>query len=399
MLAGNGDGFVKRSLRRDDLPIMRLTDPFENDLPGKLKSARQASGLSTRDVAERIKARFPISHATIANYESGRTQPNLGVLLALAEVYGRAVQWFMERTPSMTNIRYRHYKSKVTKAEKQRYEAEATRWLEAYLRIEHRLNAPLRPVVKCPARPKKATPEAYARMVREALELGELDPIQSVVTQMERCGIRVIEVTGPEGIDGLAARFGEDSVVVLNPACSNDRMRLNESHEFFHELLGHCGEAGPGGTDDEDDAFACARAFLLPAAQLHEAFAGESFVKLVKFKEMFGISLGAMIYAAEQDGCLSAAKARRLWIELSRRGWRANEPGNVRPDRATRFEQILDGAINSGTLDWREASIVAGIPAEQLEERVRLAMGIDSKPEQRQERGGEPTLKGLRLAE
>src|SRR4051812_22626673 len=111
---------------------LRLTDSFGGDLPSKLKSARQAAGLSTREVAERLADRVSVSHATIANYEKGRTQPPLDVLAELARVYRRDPQWFLERTSPLTGVRYRHYKSKVTAAEKQQYEASGLRWLEAY---------------------------------------------------------------------------------------------------------------------------------------------------------------------------------------------------------------------------------------------------------------------------
>jgi transcriptional regulator with XRE-family HTH domain/Zn-dependent peptidase ImmA (M78 family) len=363
----------------------------------KLKSARQAAGLTTREAAEMAKAYAPISHATIANYESGKTQPTLEILTALAATYMRSIEWFLEQTATLSNVRYRHYRSKVTTSAKAAYEASVLRWVEAYTRLERRLGKPLRREVTCPQRGQNFEPEAYAMLVRQHLGIDACAPVQSVVSQMERCGIRVLEVPGHDGIDGLAAHFGDDPIVALNPACSNDRMRLNESHEFFHELLGHCGEAGSGGTDDETDAFACARTFLLPPEKLKEAFDGKSFVKLVKFKEMFGISLGAMIYAAEQANHIHSSEAKWLWIELSRRGWKVNEPGYVRPDRATRFEQLLDGAINSKTLDWKEASLVTGIPAEQLELRVKSAMGIQ-EVESIKHKGGEPTFKGMRLA-
>src|SRR4051812_27382046 len=129
---------------------MRLTDPFEGDLPGKLKSARQAANLTTREVAERLQITVPLSHATVANYEKGKTQPTIGILSALADVYGRPVDWFMERSPALTGIRYRSLKPKVKKADRQTFEARAPRCLDEYVRIERRLGESLKPEVKFP---------------------------------------------------------------------------------------------------------------------------------------------------------------------------------------------------------------------------------------------------------
>jgi Zn-dependent peptidase ImmA (M78 family) len=179
------------------------------------------------------------------------------------------------------------------------------------------------------------------------------------------------------------------------------------SHEFFHVLLGHCGDKSPNAADrtevkgDEDVAFACARNFLLPRSRLREAFEGESFVKLVKFKEKFGISVSAMIYAARQERILSDKTARFLWIEISRRGWRENEPGKVRPDRATRFEQLVDGAILQRKMNMHQAALFVGVRESELSERLRIAQGITDEPAYKVplgQEGDDPAFNGLRLA-
>ena len=53
----------------------------------KLQSARIATGMSTRNVAQSLQPRFKISHATIANYEKGRSVPTLDVLAVLSNLY------------------------------------------------------------------------------------------------------------------------------------------------------------------------------------------------------------------------------------------------------------------------------------------------------------------------
>src|SRR5436853_5592356 len=100
-------------------------------------------------------------------------------------------------------------------------------------------------------------------------------------------------------------------------------------------------------------------------------------VRLVKFKETFGVSLAAMIFRAEKANILNARTAKHLWIEFAKRGWRKSEPGHVRADRATRFEQLLEGAITKGTITWRDAEAVTGIASDELNHRLRLAMGLE----------------------
>jgi Zn-dependent peptidase ImmA (M78 family) len=200
---------------------------------------------------------------------------------------------------------------------------------------------------------------------------------------LERFGIRVLENRTELRIDGLAAKYDGEYVVVLNPAVSNDRTRLNAAHELAHILYGDCETEGVEDSTAEQRAFEFASHLLLPNSQLKKAIEGESMVRLVQFKERFGISLAAMIFRAEKLGFIRKPTAKMLWIEFARRGWKTNEPGQVRPDRATRFEQLIDEALTSGKFSLKELADLAGARPEAIRERLNFAMGIrlDSIPE------------------
>src|SRR4051794_1529000 len=124
---------------------MNFTVSSDDDLGQKLRKARIAQNLSTRDVASRLAGQISISHATIANYESGRTQPTLAVLRVLSQLYVTPLERFFESGPALTGICYRSQKSKLKAADKEVFEAQSIRWLEAYVRIENRLDEKLRP--------------------------------------------------------------------------------------------------------------------------------------------------------------------------------------------------------------------------------------------------------------
>lgn len=347
-------------------------------LAEKLKHARLATGMSTRAVADRLSRRLGISHATIANYEKGRSVPPVTVLAALAEEYQRPLNWFLDRGPSLAGIRYRNLKSKVKVRDKHCYEGEAQRWLDAYLRIEQKLKAPLKPRLQRPLPTRGEAPHEFALRVRQLLDLKSSDSVPSLVEILEWFGVRVIEMETDLSIDAMAARYGDEEVVVLNPSVPNDRCRMNAAHELGHILLGDCRkENAPDHRGIEKGAFDFASHFILPNSRLKEAFDGQSMVRLVQYKERFGISLAAMVYRAEKARFITKDTAKRLWIEFTQRGWRANEPGYVRPDRATRFEQLLDGAIMKGTLTLSQAASLAHVREEEIRRRLRVAMGMD----------------------
>lgn len=384
-----------------------ISNQMGTHLGEKLKSARLAAGLTTRNVEDKLKGRWPASHATVGNYERAKSQPPFGLLMILAEIYGRPMSWFLEKGATLTGIQYRNTSSRVRFAEKHQYEANAARWLEGYERIERFMSEPLGARVAWTSKPPAVLKDVprFAADVRKALNLPATGPVRSVVEVLEAFGIRLIELPTAAKIDGFAAFMdGSKPVVVLNPTCSEDRMRLSGAHELFHILLGHCQGPTPAmvpdtaDADNEGLAFACARHFLLPRPDLEEAFDSQSFVKLVQYREAFGISISAMIYSARQEGTLSDKWARHLWMEMSKRGWRTKEPGTVRPDRATRFEHLIDSAMLNKNLTASQVAEVVGVREDELIARVRLAMGISPEPAVSQPKGGEPTFSGLRLA-
>jgi len=352
-------------------------------LATKLKTARSLTGMSTRAVALKVGKRLAISHATIANYESGKSVPPMDVLAVLADLYGRPINWFLERGKGLTGIRYRNLKSRLKVTDLHRYEAEVQRWLDGYVALESRLHRPMPPAITDLRPKRKMPPDDLSREVRRRLEISEDEPIPSVVDVLERFGIRVLENPTDLRIDGLAAEYGEEHVVVLNPTVSNDRTRLNAAHELAHVLFGDC-KVAEDSKAEEQRAFEFASHLLLPNGQLKRAFEGKSVVRMVQFKERFGISLAAMVYRAENLGFLTKPEAKQLWMEFARRGWRTNEPGVVRPDRATRFEQLIDEGILSGQFSLKEVADLCGVRPEVIRERINYAIGIraDLVPEQ-----------------
>jgi len=334
--------------------------------------------MSTRAVSAKLATQFPISHATLANYESGRTVPPLDLLAALAQLYERPINWFLERGKSLTGVQYRNLKSRVRMSDLHAFEADVQCWVDAFVDLEIRLNRSLTNPIAITFAGRDQPPDELSRSVRRELAVSEQEPISSMVEVLERFGIRVLETATDLKIDGLAAKYGGEYVVALNRAVSNDRTRLNAAHELGHVLYGDCETDEVVSKENEQRAFEFASHLLLPNNQLKRAFEGQSMVRLVQFKERFGISLAAMVYRSEKLGFIPKATAKMLWIEFARRGWKTNEPGKVRPDRATRFEQLIEEAISTGKLSLKEVADLAGVRPEAIRERLNYAMGLQS---------------------
>ena len=68
-------------------------------------------------------------------------------------------------------------------------------------------------------------------------------------------------------------------------------------------------------------------------------------------------------------------------------GWRLNEPGHVRPDQgAARVPQLLDGALSTKKISWREAESLLGVRESDLRQRLDHALGITEVDVEEEER-------------
>ena len=64
---------------------------YQETFAEKLRKARKETGFTQREVAKEIK----IPYSTIANYETGRTQPDIETLGILADFYQISLDWLI----------------------------------------------------------------------------------------------------------------------------------------------------------------------------------------------------------------------------------------------------------------------------------------------------------------
>lgn len=351
-------------------------------LAGRLRAARETAGLSTRSVARRIQELgVKASHTTVSKLELGKALPSMSLLRAIAHIYERSPSWLLGKGPLLEGLRFRCLKS-VRVSDKKRFEGNALGWLQAYLHVERVLSRE-RTKPSFHVRGDESGKEVAQRIRRE-FNLGSF-PIPSVIRLSENFGIHVIHVDSDARIDGFAARLGDVSVVALNSQLSNDRIRLNAAHELAHHLYQDCVCRNELREDMiEQRAFECASHLLIPDEELEAAFELRSMVRLVQYKERFGISLAAMIYRARQSNLIPSRLYERLWRDFSKLGWRKEEPGYVSPDRPVRMEAFFDAAVREKKLTLAEIAQVAGVDEYQVRQRILHAMG--GAPEETEQR-------------
>jgi transcriptional regulator with XRE-family HTH domain len=356
----------------------KIVNRVDRNLARRLREARREVGLSTRAVCATLPRRLAVSYTTLSKYENGTTAPPVDVLAALADVYHRPLNWFLDNRETLSGFRYRNLKQRSPVAEKRQFEAQAGKWADAYLKLDRFLAFPDQKRLKLVESYLTLAPADLALEVRRNL-LGVDDDqrIESVVRALESFSAWALEVKTPLGIDGASAQHGYDTVVIFNPDVPSERLRMTAAHELAYVLYRES-YVNPERTaaSAERWAYAFATALLLPHSQLIEAFRHKSLLKLFEYKERFGLSLAAMIHMAEQTRLISTTVSRGLWSEVVKRRWQRNEPGYIWRDRAITFEMMLESAIKTKRITWGDAERITGIREDEL--RQRIAIVFDS---------------------
>jgi Zn-dependent peptidase ImmA (M78 family) len=209
--------------------------------------------------------------------------------------------------------------------------------------------------------------------------------------------VRVMELRPSLHLDSLTARHADSMIVIINPDIQNDRLRLTLAHEIAHVLYDGCKQhLGWSDALVEKRAYDFASELLLPQAQLEQAFVGRSFLRLIEFRERYGVSLASMIFRAERARIIPTTIARKLWTDIIDRGWKNAEPGFVWRDRAIRFETLMETALHTGKLTWTDAERVTGIHEGELRRRIAEITDYCGVL-QREEKSGTDTARMLRL--
>ena len=326
----------------------------------RLYRARKASGLSLRDLGERIG----VSHAAIKKYEDGLVMPSSDILIKLSRALNVRTEYFFRPEPiALEGIEYRK-RSTLPKKRLGAITHEVIDQIERRIELENLFpQTPVKefaPVDGLPASiADMAEIEAVAERVREAWGLG-LNPIPDLIDVLETNGIRVfmIEADAENKFDGLAACVNDMPIVVVGRHWPGDRQRFTLAHELGHLMLQDLL------TDDIDEEKACNRfagAFLLPRASVRQELGEHRNAietrELSLLKDAFGLSMNGILYRARDLGIISPSYREEQAKLFRDKGWYWKEPGKAYPaEKAHIFEQLVFHALAEGYLGEPKAA-------------------------------------------
>lgn len=306
--------------------------------PAMLVLARELSGLSQADLAERLS----VNQTTVSRYESGLFDVPPDHLKTISEILQRPLSFFFwqERLYCASSM-YHRKNRKISASEMKAIDAKVN-----LLRIQgarllmrakvtsaysfHRLD-----VAKC------GGPEGCAKELRRLWQLPP-HPVQSVVRLIESAGGMVFRCPfGPVRVDGVS-QWPMDApkmppVFFVNEDMPGDRGRWTLAHEIGHVVMHHQPTAG----DIEEEANLFANEFLMPAEEIGPFLTNLTLQKAAALKSYWKVSMQAIIVRAHQCRRISQNQYSYLFRQLTAKGYRKCEPVPIPAEEPTMFSELL----------------------------------------------------------
>ena len=301
--------------------------------------ARQARGLTQTELAQKLG----ISQAQVSKIENGLDRADAATVERYARVLDYRPSFFHQKDTLVGLPPYHHRK-------RARLGAKKLDAIYAELNIR-RLH------LKALARSAELdTPKALpdlrldqfdgdsaeaARVLREHWLLPR-GPLKDVTRAVENAGILVLACDfGTDLLDGLSLRVeGLPPLIFLRADMPGDRYRFTLAHELGHLALHWYNPTA----DDlmEAQAHRFAGAFLMPAHDIAPYLSGLTLNKLVMLKQVWGLSMQAILHRAKDLGAIGERQYEGLWRQISRAGYRKDEPVEVPRERPGLLTEVVE---------------------------------------------------------
>ncbi|MNB92890.1 helix-turn-helix protein [compost metagenome] len=160
-------------------------------------------------------------------------------------------------------------------------------------------------------------------------------PIQNVVEVIENAGGIIIPFDY-EGVNIDAITMFHPNtppLIFTNFDRPMDRIRFTLCHELGHIIM-HRKPPGED-TDIEQQADTFAAEFLMPGEEIASSLGDLSLKKLASLKLYWRVSMSALLVRASALEKVNAGQSRYLWEELSKRGYKKQEPEELTPPKET----------------------------------------------------------------
>lgn len=348
----------------------------------RLKLARDAAGLSLRDLEDRINGL--VSAQAIGKYERNEMMPGSAVLLAIARALEVSPEYLLSnRDLVLEEVDFRKGPAAGAKEERA-VEATVLDYAERYIALEEFLPGEAitwaAPTGKEFAVQTIEEAEFAAEKLRGVWKLG-IDPIGSMTELLEVKGIKVISLKLPPAVSGskafaMQAKFEAAALIVVNSTHNGERQRFTLAHELAHLVL-RFDEQQLSDKQQEKAADRFAGAFLVAQEMLRKVVGKSrnaiSMGELLALKKFFKVSVATLVVRCRQLGILTQAIYGKLFGELKAAGMvdsGAAEPEPIPPEVPDRMRRLCLRAVAEGVISESKAAELLRISRRAFEQQL-----------------------------
>jgi Zn-dependent peptidase ImmA (M78 family)/transcriptional regulator with XRE-family HTH domain len=305
--------------------------------PGeRLRTLRDLLGMTQ----EQLAATSGVPQSWISQVETAARDATADGLSAIAEATETPLRFFevQPSTVPLDSLRFRKMASasKIMTRRVHAFFGESYRVTEAILTMEKYPTPPLPFVTSDPVGQDDI--EDAAAHTREALRLAPDKPIPHLTRALERAGVTVAPLVltdDPDGPPSAGGHFGVSywagvgapALIGYFPGSEGDRARFTLGHEVGHLVL-HTFRPRAAAAEDEANRFASA--LLMPRTRAEQDISERtSLPEYARLKATWGVSIQALIMRGSALGLIGDTRKRSLFVQLSSKGWRKNEPVEV----------------------------------------------------------------------
>lgn len=349
----------------------------------RLKQARQKAGLSMDALS--AKTGKEVSKQTISKYEAGKTMAGSAILIKLSKALNVPVDYFFRPYTfdiSETEISFRK-KTYVGAKDQTLLKIKIQYKVERFIEIENILGNKYSSIqLNIPAQISLPIQMiTLAKEVRRAWGLG-ISPIPSVKNLLMDQSIKVFEIDGPEGFDGISGVASDNiPLMVINKNIWNiERRRFTQMHELAHLLANASFDKGLSQHDKEKLCDAFASEMLLPSEVIENEFGSKTKIsvqELKRIQKIYGISIDAIAYSFKRLGIFNENRHRdycikknmdpkfKAWVEKSR----YIEPLSTKDYDEEFYEGLVYSAVSQELISKSKAAQLLNTSVTEIESK------------------------------
>jgi Zn-dependent peptidase ImmA (M78 family)/transcriptional regulator with XRE-family HTH domain len=302
--------------------------------PSRLTIARQRAGLTKKELAQRVG----VDARAISGFEANQYAPTKDNVTRIARAVGYPEDFFYADDLELLTPEGVSFRSMTKMTSRQRDAAIASGSIAFVVNdwVDKEFDLPPVDIPDFGGVP----PDVAAQSLRQHWGLGEL-PIKNMVHLLESKGVRVFSLAeNCLEVDAYSVWRGMRPFVFLNTVKSGERRRYDAAHELAHLVIHK--HASPNGLEAEKEANTFASAFLMPTASMKAiGRIVPSLDFIIYNKKRWSVSAGALIVRLHELGMLTYYHYNRLYVELSSRGYRSNEPFGIKPETSQVWKKVL----------------------------------------------------------